>query len=411
MNRIKNVKKSDIVAIPKFLLSIFPAVIISIYFRLTNRNIWLFSESNEAADNGYVLYKYIKEKYPEQEVYYAINEKSKDFQRFMAECGNHDYIEHGSLKHWIFYFVAQANISSQKDGKPNAAICYVLEVYGLLKNTRVFLQHGITLNNPEFLHYKNTKMRLFISGARPEYEYLKKVFGYPDGYIKYTGFARFDNLHNLRPQANKILLMPTWRSWLKLKGRASEIGNDDINDIANSNYVRTYSNLIRNEKLIQFLESKNLELYFYPHRNAQQFIKYFEVLSPNIKICSETDYTIDELLKTSTLMITDYSSVCMDFAYMQKPIIFFQFDEEEFRAGQYKESYFSYKNSGFGNYTQTIDGVVENLEYFYNRDFQVTHETLHAHAHFFKLYDLNNCERNYQAIKEIFSLEEINGKN
>ena len=36
-------------------------------------------------------------------------------------------------------------------------------------------------------------------------------------------------------------------------------------------------------------------------------------------------------------MITDYSSVAIDFAYMKKPTLYYQFDEEKFRRGQYAQ--------------------------------------------------------------------------
>lgn len=47
-------------------------------------------------------------------------------------------------------------------GKPNAAICYVLEVYGILRNKRAFLQHGIITADLSFLYYPHTKMSLLL---------------------------------------------------------------------------------------------------------------------------------------------------------------------------------------------------------------------------------------------------------
>ena len=60
----------------------------------------------------------------------------------------------------------------------------------IIKSKSIFLQHGITLSNAKWLYYKNTKKRLFICGAKPEYEYIKKQFGYPEENLKYLGFAR-----------------------------------------------------------------------------------------------------------------------------------------------------------------------------------------------------------------------------
>ena len=53
------------------------------------------------------------------------------------------------------------------------------------------------------------------------------------------------------------------------------------------------------------------------------------------------------MLKESSMLITDYSSVFFDVAYMHKPIIYYQFDRDAFRQGHYQEGYFSY-DDGFG---------------------------------------------------------------
>ena len=92
---------------------------------------WLVCEEyNEARDNGYWLYKYIRKAHPEQDVVYAINKESVDYEK-IKNLG--EVIQYGSIKHWAYYLAASINISSQKGGKPNAAVCYLLEVYGSFK--------------------------------------------------------------------------------------------------------------------------------------------------------------------------------------------------------------------------------------------------------------------------------------
>ena len=81
-------------------------------------------------------------------------------------------IQYGSFRHWIYYLAASKNISSQKMGKPNAAICYVLEVYGILRNKRAFLQHGIITADLSFLYYPHTKMSLFVTSTYDEWKYV-----------------------------------------------------------------------------------------------------------------------------------------------------------------------------------------------------------------------------------------------
>ena len=134
--KLKRVKPGDLLHIIKFILA-FP---IAMIYRLFRRDLWLLCDTeNECRDNGFWLYKYLRENTDEDAVY-AINKKSPDYAR-VKKLG--PVIQYGSFRHWIYYLTASKNISSQKMGKPNAAICYVLEVYGILRNKRAFLQHGI----------------------------------------------------------------------------------------------------------------------------------------------------------------------------------------------------------------------------------------------------------------------------
>ncbi|MDT9414117.1 CDP-glycerol glycerophosphotransferase family protein [Escherichia coli] len=49
-----------------------------------------------------------------------------------------------------------------------------------------------------------------------------------------------------------------------------------------------------------------------------------------IKIGDLSTGSIQTAFKDADLLITDYSSVAFDIAYMKKPIIYFQFDSDTF---------------------------------------------------------------------------------
>lgn len=391
--KLQRVNLRDLLHILFFIIA-FP---ISLVYRMFRKDLWLICDNeNEARDNGYWLFKYIVENHKEQDVIYALNKKSPDYNK-VKDLGK--VVQYGSFMHWVYYLTASKNISSQKGGKPNAAICYVLEVYGIIKNTRIFLQHGIIKDDMPFLHYKNTKMRMFVTSTKRECDFISEVYGYPEGWVKELGLCRLDNLHEFNTK-RQILFMPTWRNWIG-RPTTESYKLEDIKNFKNTEYYKYWNELLANSELQSLLKEKNIQLIFYPHRDMQQFVNEFAVDNENITVASWPQYDVQELLKESAMLVTDYSSVAMDFAYMKKPLIYYQFDYEMFRKGHYPEGYFSYENDGFGKVCYTADSVVEKIKDIVSREFTNEDVYLERHKDFFTTYDTNNSERNYLAIKQL----------
>ncbi|MCQ9626459.1 CDP-glycerol glycerophosphotransferase family protein [Cetobacterium somerae] len=209
--------------------------------------IYLISErENEAEDNGYHLYKYIRENYPKEKAYYLVNKNSKGYKR-VKELGN--IIDYDSLKHYIYYFLSKKHISAfQFFGVPNSALIWFLESKGFFKKQRIFLQHGITKENISALKYENKKYDLFICGGKPEHNYIKEYFGYPEQSVIYTGFSRYDELHNRKKNKKQILLMPTWRQWLGMTNMGND-KNQDYKNLIKSDYYKSYMSFINSNEL------------------------------------------------------------------------------------------------------------------------------------------------------------------
>ena len=392
--KLQRVKIGDIGHLFLFVL----AVPLSLVHRLFRRHLWVICDNkNEARDNGYWLFRYMCENHPEQDAVYAISKKSPDYQR-VKKLGK--TVRYGSLRHWILYLSAKKNISSQKGGKPNAAVCYFLEVKGLLKNTRVFLQHGIIKDDMPWLHYENTRMKMFVTSTEREYRFVNDTFGYPEGAVKKLGLCRFDGLHDSEVKPEQVLLMPTWRSWIATPTSASD-EIEDVSDFRNTTYFRAWNEFLHSERLYEWLRKNDLTLVFYPHRDMQGFLPYFELDNERIRIAGWPEYDVQTLLKESAYLITDFSSIAMDFAYMKKRLMYYQFDYEDFRKGQYPEGYFSYEKDGFGRVCYKLEDALDELEKASLEGFRNPAEYLRRHSEFFDLYDNQNCERNYQAILEL----------
>lgn len=393
LEKLKRVKPGDLFHIFKFILA-FPVAMI---YRIFRNDMWLVCDTeNECRDNGFWLYKYLREN-TEEDAVYVINKKSPDYAR-VKDLG--PVIQYGSFLHWVYYLTASKNISSQKMGKPNAAICYVLEVYGILRNKRAFLQHGIITADLSFLYYPHTKMRLFVTSTYDEWKYVDEKYGYPKGYVQELGLCRFDQLHDIKVKKNQILIMPTWRMYIRNEISASN-KELEAKKFMETDYFRYWDALLKDEKLIRYIEENDLKIIFYPHREMHRFLQYFHVDHPDITVASWPEYDVQTLLKESAVLVTDFSSVAMDFAYMKKPLVYYQFDNEKFRKSHHQIGYFDFRKDGFGPVCVSEQEVIENIICFHKQGFANDETYLERHQKYFDLWDAQNCERNYKAIKEM----------
>ncbi|MGL6024225.1 MAG: CDP-glycerol glycerophosphotransferase family protein [Cetobacterium sp.] len=379
----------------KVVFTYIVAKILKIFYK---KDIWLISErEDEAQDNGYYLFKYIRKKHRKEKVYYLINRSAQDYEKIKKYK---NIIQYNSLKHYIYYFMAEKHISAfQFFGVPNCPIIWYLEEKGFFKKKRCFLQHGVINARLPFLDYEKTKYDLFITSAEREYQYIKKNYGYPEKNVQYLGLCRHDKLHEKIEVKKKILIMPTWRSWLGMSNFSNDV-KKDYENLINSDYYRKYSSLLKNKRLQNILEKKKYELLFYLHPEAQRFSQYFTPESNRQKIISRENTVLQDLLRESDILITDYSSLAFESAYMRKKIIYYQFDGEEYYKNHFERGYLDYETEGFGAVVNGEDGLVtEILKLIEEREVADIYKK--RAEMFFPIYDNNNCKRNYEAIKKL----------
>ena len=201
------------------------------------------------------------------------------------------------------------------------------------------------------LHYPRMNVDFFASGAKLEYDYLTSEYGHPEGVVQYTGLCRFDNLIRGNNPSHEILVMPTWRGSNYPQG-------DRFYETA---FYRQFQSMLDNPSLLRLLEERDLKLIFYPHIELQKELDKFKSPSERIVLASWRDYDVQTLLMRCDLLITDYSSVFFDLGYMEKPVIYYQFDKEEFLKYHYQKGYFSYEDHGFGPVVTTEEERAEGV--------------------------------------------------
>ncbi len=387
--KLKRIRPGDVGHLFLFLLAIVPAWI----YRKRRKHLWLLCEyGNEAQDNAFALFRYLREHRPDVDAVYAIAKRSPMYET-VAAIG--PVVPFGTLRHWMYYLAAEVNVSSQKGGKPNAPVCYLLEVVlGVLKNRRVFLQHGVTMNDLPFLHAENAELSLFCCAAEPEYAFIRDTFGYPKDAVRYTGFCRFDALLDAKADPGLLLILPTWRMWLERECRSDEAFSD-------SEYFRAWDAFLNDPALDALLKETGMRAVFCVHRNMMRFETRFLSRSERVEVKPWNSVSVPELLKTAAVLVTDFSSVHMDFAFMKKPVVYYQFDREAFHRGHLPSGYFDFARDGFGQIAETPSGAIAALRETVLNGCRMAPEYEERVDRFYPLRDRNNSERTAKAIEEL----------
>lgn len=165
--------------------------------------------------------------------------------------------------------------------------------------------------------------------------------------------------------------MPTWRTSLTNAGDYAITGKDNYNDaFFESDYFKFYNDLISHSELLACAKRYGYKIKFMPHPRV---IPYVDSFSKNnlVEFC-HIDTKYRDIFGESALVLTDYSSVAFDFAYLRKPVMYTHFDKEEFFRGQvYDEGYFDYERDGFGEVEYNLEDTAKRIIEYIQNDCQL----------------------------------------
>ncbi len=362
-------------------------------YQLDAQKIWLIyeKESETAQDNSFYFFKYCYENHKEKNVYYIIKKDSPDKDQLK---GMEDRVlEFMSFKHLVYLQAAQLLVASETRGHAYVWRYQKGRIREILDNKPfVFLQHGVTafkLNDSVLRKDSPTAVDVYITTSEFERDIIKNGLGYDDSDILITGFPRWDNLKDTSKKLTKrkILVMPTWRSWL------DEVPDEEF--VQNEYYLR-YTELLTSKRLENLAKSNNLEVDFLLHPKFKQYISTFTIYSEYINLVSFGDKQVNDILMESSLLITDYSSVAWEMYYMEKPTIFFQFDYEKYI--ELTGSYIDMNELIFGERVFDVNNVLTTLEKYLKNGFEEMEKYQDMRTLFFQFEDTNNSKRVYDEI-------------
>lgn len=358
--------------------------------------IWLVGERPETArDNGQALFAYLRRTRPDAAIYYLISADSP-MRPAVEHLGN--VVTHSSWRHRILMLHADvlANAYSIKHMLPNRwhPGAYMRQCAWRVGAHRIYLKHGVHLS-PYAVKRANGGYDLIATVGQREAQALGETSGYTRQLVQ-TGLARYDALVKPAARDRTILFMPTWRRYLV----PTLFGGSDEAQVPyeGSTYQRFVSAFLGSPRLAELLEDHDLTLQVVPHYNLGALLRTGGLESDRVSLLDAATADIPALLRSCDLLVTDFSSVQFDVAYIGTPVVYCQFDAEEYTTGHGAFSWFEAGRDGFGPVTSTAEDTVAAIARYaadgFAREpaYQERVDSVFAHQ------DRLNCERLTAAI-------------
>ena len=364
------------------------------------KNIWLFCDREfMGEDSGEIFFRYFNNHNKDKKIktYFIIDKHYDDYKR-MQQYGN--VVSYHTFKFMLLFLHSKILISSHADGYINnpfgSSRPYYVDLY---RFKYIYLTHGILLHDSSsWLNRINKNFALNVTTSPMEYEsIIKGKYYFEDDELLKTGIPRYDNLKNLDiKEENKILFMPSWRSLLVpniIPGTQRREYNPEFKD---SEYYKFYDRLLNDKKLLDVLKEKNLKIKFCVHPSFRAQFKDF-IGNDYVEFAIDVNSQYETL--SSKMLVTDYSSAACDFAYLNKPVIYANFDLDHiYDVHYYNKGYFDYDRDGFGPNCQSYDETLKEIIKVINNNFKVEEKYKKRMKNFFFYRDNKNCERIYNEI-------------
>lgn len=329
------------------------------------RNAWVVMDRiHNADDNGERLFEYLRAERPDVNAWFVLERGQPDWAR-LKRAARGRLVAHGSFTWKMLMLNARWLVSSHAD----LAVSQPPAITRIRKQRRwrfAFLQHGVIKD--DLSRWLNARdLDLFVVSTDAELESVAgdgTAYRFTSREARNTGLPRFDRLRRIGDavppeERDLVIVAPTWRHWLaKPVGRESQrrAVHDQFWD---SDYVRNWLAVLRDPAIAEALQQRGLRLGFMPHPNLSTILDDLELPS-HVEALSYDGTDVQALYGRCALLVTDYSSVAFNAAYLERPVVYFQFDREEMFRGDHvgRKGYFEYGRDGFGPVVEDAGAAV-----------------------------------------------------
>jgi glycosyltransferase involved in cell wall biosynthesis/CDP-glycerol glycerophosphotransferase (TagB/SpsB family) len=314
-------------------------------------------------DNGLRLFEYLRETRPDLNAWFVLHRDSPDWPALSRRTNR--LVAYGSWRWQLLMLNCHNLISSHVDPE-------IVRPKQILQRGRatpwkfVFLQHGVIKN--DISNWLNRRhLDLLVTSSPAEHESIVEdgsSYMLTEKEVKMVGLARFDRLRRIgaevaEAEQRTILVAPTWRDWLapRLPG---ELHRRVVPDFADTDYGRNWLGILSSPKLADLCAREGLRIGFLPHPDMQSVLPTLD-LPDHVDALAYEDHDVQRLFASAAVMVTDYSSTAFNSAYIDRPVVYFQFDKELMDAGAHLGTvgYFDYERDGFGPVAYTLEHAEE----------------------------------------------------
>ena len=361
------------------------------------KKIWLVYEKfcALAQDNGFAFFEYCMQNgdpKKTKDIYYVMDKVSSEYDK-VAPYGR-NVVNFMSFRHMLYALVANIYVGSDAKShlyqwRPKASI-----IRNVINKRKVFfLQHGVTaLKRVDYLFGKQgtSPMTYFLTTSHAEQDIVVENFGYSLQHAPVLGFSRWDLLKDTSDKAHPIILMmPTWRQWLE------DVGDETFLE---SDYYKAYSELIQSEEVAELLERANATLKFFIHPKFSEQLRHFGNTTDRVELIEMGSQPLNEIIMECSMLITDYSSVCWDVLYMDKPVIYYHFDQARYvdEVG----SYIDLNTELPGKVCFDLEELKQAMASVIDNGFELDETDRAVAQQWFDFKDKNNRKRTYEYLLE-----------
>jgi CDP-glycerol glycerophosphotransferase (TagB/SpsB family) len=365
---------------------------------MKRKPIWMYLDKiYKGGDSAEYLFRYASAQGKDIRHYYLIDKKTSDYKRLKKD--GYKPLVRGSIKHRLVFLMADMMVIS------NSTV-FAFNNYGLPNSSYIrdlvdfhvcCVQHGMSVQKIAVAQNRlRDNTRLYFCASEYEIKNLSKpVYDYV-GYdaLKLTGVPRYDGLKN--DDKKQIMISPTWRMQAAVPVRTSEGEQRDYNPLfKESTYFKVFNALINDPRLIEAAKKYGYRIKYVLHPIVSSQAGDFDKNDYVDIIPAVGDMSYERMFCESSLMVTDFSGIQFDFAYMRKPLVYLHHKDI---PQHYEEGTFFYDTMAFGEICHDNDELIDVLCEYMKNGCVMKEEYVKRADDFFYYNDHNNCKRIYDVM-------------